>query len=263
MLTAITRAVSPTLGDCQLEHLDRQPIDVDKAIAQHCAYEQCLSDLGVTVVSLPAAADCPDGVFVEDPALVLDEVAIVTRMGAESRRRESESLAKAVAQYREVKRLTDPATLEGGDVMRIGKTLYVGWSKRTNRAGIDQLGELVAPYGYRVVAVDVSGCLHLKSACCYLGGDRILANREWFDHSALKGFNILDVPPDEARGANVLRIGDAVLIPAVFKWTAEVLNAQGFHPRLVDTTELMKAEAGVTCMSLLFDTPDQAPLPLP
>jgi dimethylargininase len=255
MLTAITRAVSPTLGDCQLEHLSRQPIDVDLATQQHRAYQECLTDLGARVVSLPAAVDCPDGVFVEDPALVLDEVAIVTRMGAEARRAESDSLAEAVAQFREVKRLSDPATLEGGDVMRIGKTLYVGWSRRTNRAGIEQLSELVAPFGYRIVAVDVSGCLHLKSACCYLGGDRILANREWFDHTALSGFNILDVPPAEPRAANVLRVGDTVLIPAVFKWTAEMLGVNGYQPRLVDTTELMKAEAGVTCMSLLFDAP--------
>jgi dimethylargininase len=255
MLTAITRGVSPTLGDCQLEHLDRQPIDVDKAIAQHRAYEACLAELGARVVSLPAAAECPDGVFVEDPVLMLDEVAIVTRMGAEARRAESESLAQAVSQFREVRRLTEPATLEGGDVMRIGKTLYVGWSKRTNRAGIDQLGEVLAPFGYRVVGVDVSGCLHLKSACCYLGGDRILANREWFDHTAMEGFNFLDVPPAEARAANVLRIGDTVLIPSVFKWTAELLKVNGYQPRAVDTTELMKAEAGVTCMSLLFDAP--------
>jgi dimethylargininase len=255
MLTAITRAVSPTLNDCQLEHLDRQPIDVPRAAAQHRAYEACLLELGARVISLPAAVECPDGVFVEDPALVLDEVAIVTRMGAEARRAESESLAEAVAQFREVKCLCDPATLEGGDVMRIGKTLYVGWSRRTNRAGIEQLSELIAPFGYRVVAVDVSGCLHLKSACCYLGGDRILANREWFDHTALSGFNILDVPPAEPRAANVLRIGDAVLIPKVFKWTAEVLSVNGYQPRLVDTSELMKAEAGVTCMSLLFDAP--------
>jgi dimethylargininase len=121
--------------------------------------------------------------------------------------------------------------------------------------GIAQWEELVATFGYRVIAVDVSGCLHLKSACCYLGGDRILANREWFDHTALDGFNIIDVPPAEARGANVLRIGDAVLIPKVFKWTAEVLSVNGYQPRLVDTSELMKAEAGVTCMSLLFDAP--------
>jgi dimethylargininase len=255
MLTAITRAVSPTLSDCQLEHLDRQPIDVPRAATQHRAYETCLRELGVRVISLPAAVECPDGVFVEDPALVLDEVAVVTRMGAEARRAESESLADAVARFREVRRLREPATLEGGDVMRIGRTLYVGRSRRTNAAGIEQLAEIIAPYGYRVVAVDVTGCLHLKSACCYLGGDRILANREWIDPAPLAEFNIIEVPLEEPRGANVLRIGDTVLIPAAFPQTAGVLSAAGFQPILVDTSELLKAEAGVTCMSLLFDAP--------
>lgn len=255
MLTAITRAVSPTLRDCQLEHLDRQPIDVDKAIAQHGAYQACLRELGARVISLPAAVDCPDGVFVEDPALVLDEIAIVTRMGAESRRAESETLAEAVSRFRPVKRLREPATLEGGDVMRVGRTLYVGRSRRTNAAGIEQLAGIAAPFGYRVVAVEVTGCLHLKSACCYLGGDRILANREWIDPAPLTEFNILEVPRDEPRGANVLRIGDTVLIPGAFPRTAEVLKIAGYEPRLVDTSELLKAEAGVTCMSLLFDAP--------
>jgi dimethylargininase len=260
MLTAITRAVSPTLSDCQLEHLDRQPIDVQRASAQHRAYEACLRELGVRVISLPAASQCPDGVFVEDPALVLDELAIVTRMGAEARRAESETLAEAVTRFRPVKRLIEPATLEGGDVMRIGRTLFVGRSRRTNAAGIEQLAGIVAPFGYRVVAVDVTGCLHLKSACCYLGGDRILANREWIDPKGLvcltqADFSIIDVPADEPRGANVLRIGDTVLIPAAFPQTAGVLSAAGFQPRLVDTSELLKAEAGVTCMSLLFDAP--------
>ncbi len=261
MLTAITRAVSPTLSDCQLEHLDRQPIDVQRAAAQHRAYEACLRELGARVISLPAAVECPDGVFVEDPALVLDEVAIVTRMGAEARRAESESLAEAVSQFREVRRLREPATLEGGDVMRIGRTLYVGRSRRTNEAGIEQLAEIVGPFGYRVVALDVTGCLHLKSACCYLGGDRILgkarilANRAWIDTAPLTEFNLLEVPREEPRGANVLRVGDAVLIPAAFPQTAGMLSAAGFQPRFVDTSELLKAEAGVTCMSLLFEAP--------
>jgi dimethylargininase len=253
MLTAITRAVSPTLGDCQLEHLHRQPIDVPRAAAQHRVYEACLRELGVRVISLPAAVECPDGVFVEDPALVLDEVAIATRMGAAARRAESESLAEAVARFRPVKRLHAPATLEGGDVMRVGRTLYVGRSRRTNQAGIEQLAEIVAPFGYRVVAVDVTGCLHLKSACCYLGGDRVLANREWIDPVPLANFTLIHVPAEEPRGANVLRVGDTVLIPAAFPQTAGVLSDAGFHPRLVDTSELLKAEAGVTCMSLLFD----------
>jgi len=254
MLTAITRAVSPTIGDCQLEHLDRRPIDVSKAAEQHRAYETCLRDLGARVISLAAAEDCPDGVFVEDPALVLDEIAVLTRMGAAARRAESDSLAQAVSQFRRIERLSEPATLEGGDVMRIGKTLYVGLSRRTNREGIGQLAAIVAPFGYRVISVRVSGCLHLKSACCHLGDNRILANREWIDPGALTGFDIVEVPQDEPRGANVLGIGDAVLIPSAFPRTAEVLERSGFHPRALDTSELLKAEAGVTCMSLLFET---------
>jgi dimethylargininase len=258
MLTAITRAVSPTIGNCQLEHLDRQPIDVSKAVAQHRAYEACLSDLGARLISLPAAADCPDGVFVEDPALVLDEVAIVTRMGAAARREESDSLANAVARFRKIERLREPATLEGGDVMRVGRTLYVGLSRRTNREGIEQLAAIVAPFGYRVIPVEISGCLHLKSACCHLGDGKILANRAWTmgtGASGLAALDVIDVPPEEPRGANVLRVGECVLIPCAFPRTAELLEKSGFHPRPLDTSELLKAEAGVTCMSLLFDAP--------
>ncbi len=261
MLTAITRAVSPTIGSCQLEHLDRQPIDVSKAVEQHRAYEACLRDLGTRVVSLPAAAECPDGVFVEDPALVLDEIAIVTRMSAAARREESDSLANAVARFRRIERLREPATLEGGDVMRIGKTLYVGLSRRTNRDGIEQLAAIAAPLGYRVIPVEIAGCLHLKSACCHLGDGRILANRAWIKktgpsgESVLAGLDVIEAAPEEPRGANVLRIGEVVLIPCVFPRTAELLEKSGFHPRPLDTSELLKAEAGVTCMSLLFDAP--------
>ncbi len=255
MLTAITRAVSPTIGNCQLEHLDRQPIDVSKAVEQHRAYEACLRDLGARVISLPAAAECPDGVFVEDPALVLDEIAIVTRMGASARREESDSLANEVARFRKIERLREPATLEGGDVMRVGKSLYVGLSRRTNRAGLEQLAAIVTPFGYRVIAVEISGCLHLKSACSHLADGKILANRGWIKdrEGALAGLEVIDLPPEEPRGANVLRVGEFVLIPSAFPRTAEVLEKSGFHLRPLDTSELLKAEAGVTCMSLLFD----------
>jgi len=257
MLLAITREISPTLADCQLEHLEREPIDVSRARAQHRGYRDALRELGAQVISLPAAVDCPDGVFVEDPAIVLDEIAIVTRMGNLVRRAESESLARAVAEYRGLKRIVDPGTLEGGDVMRVDRTLYVGLSRRTNREGIGQLAEIVAPYGYEVAAVPVTGCLHLKSAVCYLGDNKVLANRNWIDAAALSKFEIVDVP--EERGANVLRLGDTVLIPAAFPETAQTLRAAGFKTREIDTSELLKAEAGVTCMSLLLAGPDSPP----
>ena len=174
-------------------------------------------------------------------------------MGASSRRRESETLAQTLAPYRELRYIEDPATLEGGDVMRIGKTLYVGYSHRTNIAGIQQLATMLHPLGYFVVPVEVRGCLHLKTACSYVGDDTVLANRSWVDMDALCSLKVLDVP--EPRGANALRIGDTVLMPAAFPRTRELLERSGFQVRAVDNSELLKAESGVTCTSLIFDAP--------
>jgi dimethylargininase len=252
MLTAITRAVSPAINRCEIGFIDRQPIDVARANEQHRQYEALLSELGANVMSLPAEPDYPDSVFVEDPAVVVDEVAIMTRMGAASRRGESESLALALSRYRPLRWLREPATLEGGDAMRIGRTLYVGVSHRTNGAGIEQLAEELRPFGYRVVPVAVRGALHLKTACCYLGGGAILANRAWLDVEPLAQFRIVDVAPGEDRAANVLSAGGAVMIPASFPRTAELLARMGLQVRPLDVSELMKAEAGVTCCSLIF-----------
>jgi dimethylargininase len=252
VLTAITRKVSPNFASCQLEYLKREPIDVARAEAQHRNYEAALERLGARVVSLPTEPDLPDCVFVEDPALVLDEIAILTRMGAESRRGESESLAAALAGFRTVVRMSAPATLEGGDVIPMGKTLYVGLSRRTNAEGARQLAAMVEPHGYRVLPVAVTGCLHFKSACCAVSGDMVLANRALFDASALH-CQVIDVPAEEPGAADVLRIGGALLIPASFPRTARLLEKSGFHVQSLDVSELQKAEAGVTCMSLVFD----------
>lgn len=254
MLIALTREVSPAIVNCELEYLKREPIDLARAIEQHRQYQACLAELGVHVEVLPAAPDMPDGVFVEDPAIVLDEIAVITRMGAASRRRESESLARALTRYRELHYIFEPATLEGGDVMRIGKTLYVGYSRRTNVAGIQQLAAIVHPLGYFVVPVEVRGCLHLKTACCFIGQDTVLANRAWFDPDALCSLKILDVPHDEPAGANALRIGDTVLLSSSYSRTRSLLERSGFRVREIDNSEFLKAEAGVTCTSLIFET---------
>jgi dimethylargininase len=253
MLRAITRDVSPAIANCELEFLDRQPIDVALAVEQHRQYQECLAELGARVEVLPSGPDMPDGVFVEDPAIVLDEIAVITRMGALSRRREGETLAQGLAPYRELRHIVEPGTLEGGDVMRIGKTLYVGYSRRTNVAGIQQLATMLHPLGYFIVPVEVQGCLHLKSACCYIGNDTVLANRAWMDPDALCSLKLLDVPVDEPRGANALRMGDTVLMPAAFPRTCELLERSGFRVRRIDNSELLKAEAGVTCTSLIFE----------
>ncbi|MEO5818820.1 MAG: dimethylargininase, partial [Gemmatimonadaceae bacterium] len=162
-MIALTRPVSPTLADCELTHLERVVIDVERAAQQHAAYEALLESLGADIVRAAAAPDHPDAVFVEDTAIVLDEIAVITRPGAASRRGELDAVASLLSAYRVLLTLTDPATLDGGDVIRMGRTLYVGRSGRTNEAGIEQLRRLIAPHDYRVVPVDFAGCLHLKS----------------------------------------------------------------------------------------------------
>jgi len=253
MPIAITRAVSPAINRCELGFLNRQEIDVAKASEQHRGYQALLAELGATVVSLPAEPDYPDSVFVEDPAVVVEEVAIMTRMGAASRRGESQSLASALQAYRPLEWLREPATLEGGDVMRLGRTIYVGVSHRTNLAGIRQLADKLNPRGYTVLPVEVRGALHLKSACCPLGDDAILVNREWLEIETLAPYRLIDVAAGEARAANVLAVGGSVVVPECFPRTAEKLDQEGFRVRTLDVSELMKAEAGVTCCSLIFE----------
>ena len=204
----------------------------------------------------------PDAVFVEDPAIVLDQVAVMTRIGAASRRGESASLAAALTPYRALRWIGEPGTLDGGDVVRIGSTLFVGRSKRTNDAGITQLAQEVAPIAYAVKAVDVRRCLHLKSGCTYLGRGAVLANREWVDLAPFAGYRVIDVPPAEPAAADVLAIGDTVIVPASFPETAGILDRGGWRVLPVDVSELQKAEAGVTCMSLIFESvPPSASVP--
>jgi dimethylargininase len=253
-LTAITRGVSPAINRCELGFLPRQEIDVEKATAQHQAYEACLRDLGVAVVSLPPEPDLPDSMFVEDPAVVVDEVAVITRMGATSRRGEAATLAPVLARYRPLRWIEHPGTLEGGDVLRVGRTIYIGLSGRTNQAGIDQFTEYLRPFGYSVKPVPVRECLHLKSACTRLDDRTLLANRAWLDPSTFQGLRIVDVPSEEPRAANVLAIGATVLVPTPFPGTGALLERQGWKVQLLDISELMKAEAGLTCSSILFES---------
>jgi dimethylargininase len=257
MLTAITRSVSPAMNGCELTYLPRIEIDIPKATEQHRRYEACLRELGVSVISLPAEPELPDAMFVEDPAVVVDEVAVMTRMGAASRCKESESLAAALSPFRPIRWMQEwsqePATLEGGDVLRAGRTLFVGMSPRTNRTGIAQLTAVLEPLGYAIRPVEVHGCLHLKSACTSLGDRTMLANRAWCDVEAFEGFQIVDVPADEPGGANVLTIGDTAMVPACFPGVARTVEHLGWRVRTLDISELMKAEAALTCSSIIFE----------
>ena len=253
MLTAITREVSASINNCELSFHPRQPIDVAKAIAQHKAYQDCLAELGVRVVSLPTEPELPDAVFVEDPAVVVDEVAVISITGAPSRRPEAASLAHALSRYRPIKFLVEPATLDGGDVLRVGRLVFAGLSQRTNLEGIAQLRDVLRAFDYEVQPVEVRSCLHLKSACSYIGNDTLLVNRSWIDAERLRGFELMDVPDEEPAAGNALLIKDVVIIPASFPKTSALLEQHGLPVRTIDLSELQKAEAGVTCTSLIFD----------
>jgi dimethylargininase len=252
MLTAITRKVSSNLGQCELTHIPRQEIDLDLARLQHGDYEHALTELGCQVVRLPEELYMPDSVFVEDVAIVLDEVAIITRPGAESRREEVRSISEVLRKYRTLSAIKPPGTLEGGDVLKIGMAFYVGVTKRTNESGTQQLVDLVVPYGYEVVRVEVNGCLHLKSAVTHVGGDTLLINRAWVDVNPFQGKDFIDVHPDEPYAANALLVGNELIYPANFPKTHSRLLDRNYTAKVVDVSELQKAEGAVTCCSLIF-----------
>lgn len=253
MLIAITRKVSPRIAECELTHLAREPIDYQRARTQHRQYETLLEELGCKLVRLPAEPDLPDCVFVEDTAVVLDELAVITRPGAESRRTETASVAEALKPYRKLCYIESPGTLDGGDVLPVGKALYVGLSERSSPEGIEQLRRFLIPFGYSVTAVEMRDCLHLKSAVTQVADNTLLVNRAWTDAAMLHGFRLIDVAPSEPFAANALLIGSEVAYSRAFPETRRRLEKQGIRVRTVDASELAKAEGGVTCCSLIVE----------
>lgn len=250
-MLALTRPVSPTLDRCELTHRERVPIDVERARAEHAAYERALEAAGCRVVRVPAAPGLPDAVFIEDTAVVLDEVAVLARPGAASRRPEVDAVARALEEYRPIEAIRSPATLDGGDVLAVGRTVLVGLSARTTAAGAGQLRSILQPLGYEVRTVPVRGCLHLKTAATAVHDDTLLVNPDWLDPADLGGFRLVETAPGEPHAANVLRLGGRVVMAAGHPATAGRIRQIGAEVVEVDVSELMKAESGVTCCSLL------------
>jgi dimethylargininase len=254
-LLAITRAVSSSLARCELTHLARSPIDIEAARRQHHAYEQALVSLGVQILRPPGpdlADELPDAVFVEDTAVVLDEVAVVTRPGAPSRRAETAAIASILRRYRPIVEIHAPGTLDGGDVLRLGRTLYVGNSSRTNAEGIRQLRAAVEPWKYQVRPVEVKGCLHLKSAVTTVGENLLLTNSRWLGNEHFGGAQRIEVDEGEEMGANALAINATIVYSSAFPRTRERLERHNLRVLPIDCTEIAKAEGAVTCCSLLF-----------
>ncbi|HSV86504.1 MAG TPA: N(G),N(G)-dimethylarginine dimethylaminohydrolase [Levilinea sp.] len=253
MKYAITRKISPTIGRCELTHIERQPIDLDLANWQHHQYEAALAELGCRVIGLPAEPDLPDSVFVEDIAVVLDELAIITRPGAQSRRAEALSIAAALKPYRRLVYIQEPGTIDGGDVLRVYRTIYIGLTERSNPDAIEQFRAILAPLGYAVQGVPVRGCLHLKSAVTQIAPDALLINPDWVDMNHFDGMRFIRVDESEPYAANGLFTGGGLIYPAEYPMTRGRLEAEGIPLRLVPVSELAKAEGAVTCCSLIFE----------
>jgi len=240
------------MQDYERTYVDDQPIDLDLALVQHEADREALEACGAAVTILGANLSMPDCVFVEDTALVLDGVAVMMSPGAESRRREPLGIEPELRKYRSIERVKLPATIDGGDIVVSGRSLFVGLSPRTNQAGVDALRSVLVPFGYSVTAVPVHGCLHLKTALSALPDGRFLVNADWIDASVLASDRLVPVPASEPWAGDVLIIGDRIIVSDAFPRTIELLSGLGWSVIPVSVSEYAKAEGGVTCLSLVF-----------
>ncbi|MBW1689997.1 MAG: dimethylargininase [Deltaproteobacteria bacterium] len=253
MALALTHIISPDIAQCEISFIERSTIDYDLAVQQHEAYCALLRDCGLKVIELTVNSAYPDSTFIEDTAVVLDEIAVMARMGAASRRGEVPGIESVLAAYRKIDRIRPPATLEGGDVLLAGGKVFVGITPRTNVAGVSSLTAILEPFGYQVIPVTVRGCLHLKSACTAIDDETVLLNPHWIDLEPFKVFHAISVPEDEPWAANTLLVENTVCVHAGFTHTVEILHTHGFAVKTVDISELLKAEAGMTCSSIIFN----------
>ena len=252
MTIAITRKVSPRFNECEITHIDRTPINVDIARAQHDEYVKALAALECKVIELEEEPDLPDSVFVEDTAFILPEAAVITRPGADSRKPEVESIIPALAPHRKIIQVTSPASVDGGDVLVLGKNIYIGLSTRSNIEAVNQLNASLQEYGYMVQGVDLTDCLHLKTAVTRVDDNTLLINKNWVDSNLFPGYDLIEVDASEPFAANCLPIHDKIIYPTTFPNTQKKLEARGFQIINVNLAELAKAEGAVTCCSLII-----------
>jgi dimethylargininase len=250
MMRAIVREVPASFANAITAKVPDLPIDVALARVQHAEYCTALEAMGLEITRIAADEACPDCCFVEDTAVVTAGIGLVTRPGAASRRPEIEPIATALGVHLPIARMLEPATLDGGDCMRVGRTIYVGRSARTNAEGIARIAEVFAPL--QVVAVELRDVLHLKCVCSPLGGDRMLLARETLPASTFPGADIVWVPASETYAANAVAVGNHVVIADGFPHTRDALAAAGFEIHPVATSEVRKADGSLTCQSIIL-----------
>lgn len=253
MVIAITREVSSRFNECEITHINRTPIDLDIARKQHHEYVQTLAKIGCQIIELDEEQDLPDSVFVEDTAFILPEVAVITRPGADSRKPETESIIQALSSHRPLVHVVAPATVDGGDVLVLGKNIFIGMSTRSTPEAVTQLQGLLDNYGYTVVGVKLTDCLHLKTAVTRVDDNTLLINKNWVSPEHFTGFDLIDVDSSEPFAANCLPVKDVIIYPTTFPNTQKKLEQKGFKIVNVNLDELAKAEGAVTCCSLIIE----------
>ena len=252
MLIAMTREINAAMDSCELTFLLRDKIDMDLAKQQHQQYQSVLSSLGCEIVIVSTESNLADSVFIEDTAVVLDEIAVLCRPATALRGQEVAGVKDVLQQYRTLASIQSPGTLEGGDLLRVGNIIYAGLSTRSNQSGIEQLRYIVADYGFSVESVETKKCLHLKSAVSEVAPGVLLINSDWISRSVFKNYELIDVDKEEAHAANALLVDQKVIYPSSFPRTLEKLVNAGLDVTQVNVSELQKAEGAVTCCSLIF-----------
>ncbi len=249
---AIVRQPSRRIAEGEVTHIDRVSLDVDLAFRQYHAYVALLQQLGVRLIFAPEVDEHPDGLFVEDALVMVDGHAVITRPGAMSRREETRTIAPLLRTLGIPVSEISEGTLDGGDVLCIEEFVFIGLTTRTTQEAIDQFATFVRPLGRTTIAVNVPGCLHLKSAITALPDSSLIGVEGWYDPAPFleAGFTIHDAA--EPSGGDVLCLGNTVVLPADARITGQRITALGFDVTHVDVSELQKIEAGVTCMSVLL-----------
>lgn len=249
---AITRGVSRRIDACQLTHRSREEVNYEKACFQLEQYCALLDTWGVHLLPVVASDSHPDCCFVQDTAVVLDEVCVIASMGADTRRGEVAEVEKLVAPFRKIRHILSPATLDGGDVVQFGKRLFVGLSTRTNARGIAALAAIVERFGYTVIPVVVNGGLHLTTGCGIVNDETVLLNPRWLDAFAFSGLRQLYVPEDEPWAANTIRVDNNVCLEKGAPRTVDLVQPYAGNIATLDISEFRKAEGSLSCLSLIF-----------
>lgn len=251
--TALMGGVSRTINNCELTYRQREKIDYHKACEQLEEYKHVLSRLNVELIELGSIDTYPDCCFVQDTAVVLDEICVIASMGAPSRAGETKAVEQLISEYRPIRRILAPATLDGGDVVQVGNRLFVGLSKRTNARGIAQLKDLVEPFGYAVTPVNITGGLHLTTGCGVVNDETVILNPRWLDATAFKGLRQLYVHEEEPWAANTIRIRTTVCVEAHSPKTIDQIQPYVGNVEILDISEFRKAEGSLSCLSLIFN----------